>query len=191
MAIHVTLSVWTAGLGVHTHPVPSCSNLHKWWLSQIEWPGCQALHLSNWGLMTDLLFHNVSLCPGHFVLYHLFSHCSFSQFPSLFSHFCWLYCPLFQQTCPFHHSYGRHDLLNQIESVRVILLVWSLRPGLLLKNILIGGVPRCTPGWERASSSLYHTYLSLKTSVYSRQPWFLQKPIICAITKSECILSSI
>lgn len=43
MAVHATLSVWTAGLGVHTHPVPSCSNLHKWWLSQIEWPGCQSL----------------------------------------------------------------------------------------------------------------------------------------------------
>lgn len=48
-------------------------------------------HLSNSGLMTDLLFHNVSLCPGHFVLYHLFlSHCSFNQFPSLFSHFFFL-----------------------------------------------------------------------------------------------------
>lgn len=43
MAIHATLSVWTARLGVHTHPVPSCSNLHKWWLNQTEWPGCQSL----------------------------------------------------------------------------------------------------------------------------------------------------
>lgn len=188
MAVHATLSVWTAGLGVHTHPVPSCSNLHKWWLSQIEWPGCQSL-IS----LTEDWWPIYFFITSHYALGTSFFIPLFFQSVSLsfFTFFFWLYCPLFQQTCPFHHSCGRHDLLNQIESVRVILLVWSLRPSLPLKDILIGGVPWCTPGWERASQSLHPTYLSLKTSVYSTQPWFLQKPIICAITKSECILSSI
>lgn len=81
-------------------------------------------------LMGDLLFHNVSLCPGHFVLYHLFS---YFLSVSLF-HFFFALLPSFSALRPFHLSYGRHDSLYQMESVRVILLVWSLRPTLLLKH---------------------------------------------------------
>lgn len=111
---------------VHTHLVPDRSNLHKWGLSQVKRPEYQSLHLSTWGLMGDLLFHNVSsLCPGHFVLYHLFSYFLSVSLALL---------PSFSAPRPFHLSYGRRDSLYQIESVRVILLVWSLRPTLLLKD---------------------------------------------------------
>lgn len=135
---------------VHIHPVLDCSNLHKWWLSQVKWPECLSHCLSNWGLMGDLLFNNVSLCPRHFVLYHLFSGCSLSQtfpFLSLFTFFL-LYCPPFQHPVLSSLSYGRHDSLYQIELVRKIFLVWSQKPTVLLKDIVIGGVSRCMPSLE-------------------------------------------
>lgn len=99
-------------------PHPPGLNFHKWWLSQVKRPEW----LSLW-LMSDLLFNNVCLCPGLFMSHHLVSDCSLS-----FHLFFLLYCPLFQHPPVLSVlSSGRRGAVFQIECVRAILLVWSLR----------------------------------------------------------------
>lgn len=105
--------------------------------------------------MGDLLFNNVSLCPRYFDLYHLFSDCSLSQPSSLSLHlfFFLLYCPLFQHPVLSSPPMG-HDSQYQIEFVRMIFLVWSQKPTMLLKDTVIGGVPRCMPSRKGGALNL-------------------------------------
>ena len=143
-------SAWTAGAGfISTQSLTALICTNDDWVRSSDLSACHTVSLTeDWWVIYFLITSHSA--PGT-LFFIIFSLAVLSVKPSLFSLFSpffLLYCPPFQHPVLSSLSYGRHDSLYQIELVRKIFLVWSQKPTVLLKDIVIGGVSRCMPNLE-------------------------------------------